>query len=200
MFPLAALNALLFQVWRQGTLNLELSSLIPPPLNAFIGEARLSLTRPPLIVDTPPGSPSALALSVEGVELLLGAAAGGAPDRYALSLYTPVGVRVVEELGAQVARVELPEAPTLRVSLLALGGARPVVDPSLVERSVMTLVWPRVQALLDSGLSASLPEVGVALPSTRSLSSLTLTPTLGEALRLQDGWVVLSGGLGATLE
>ena len=200
MFPLAALNALLFQVWRQGTLNLELSSLIPPPLNTFIGEARLALTRPPLIVDTPPGSPSALALSVEGVELHLGAAAGGEPDRYALSLYTPVGVTVVGELGAQEARVELPEAPTLRVSLLSLGGARPVVDPSLVERSVMALVWPRVQALLDSGLSASLPAASVALPNTRSLSSLTLAPTLGEALRLQDGWVVLSGGLRSTLE
>ena len=49
------------------------SSCVVDARNNLVGGVRLSAVRPPLLVDTPVGDPSALALSMEGLELTLDA-------------------------------------------------------------------------------------------------------------------------------
>lgn len=210
--PLSALNAAIFQIWAQGAFNINLNDSVPPPLNALIGGVRLSAIRPPLLVDTPVGDPSALALSMEGVELTLDAPTQVDPpdpslsDVYRVSIYFPLTM-VLDESTFDDPQVvlDLPESPTLRIGIWKQGGERPIIEPTLIERSVGNLILPELEDLLSGGLAVPLPSAMIDLSGLlgdRAMgngpSVLNLRPSLSDLLRVDQGWMVISSGLALT--
>lgn len=211
--PLSALNAALYQVWIQGAFNIDLSDQVPAPFNTLLGGIHLSSIRPPLLVDTPVGDPSAMALSMEGLILSVDAPSQVTPpdlalrDDYRLSLYFPLTLQLDESSaeGPELS-LALPESPMIRIALARMGGETPVIEPTLIERSVGNLVLPELEDLLVGGLTFPLPSAvidllgligdrGIALPN---LSELVISPRLTELLRVDQGWLVISSGLSLT--
>ena len=206
--PLAALNAALYQVWVQGAFSLDLGGFVPPPFDRLLGGVQLKAIRPPLFVDTPVGDPAALALSMEGLILYIDSPQQTDPpdeslrDEYRMSIYFPLSLGLEEGAeGPQVSFI-LPGSPSVRVGLSKVGGARPVVEPALIERSIGNLVLPQLEDLLQGGLSLPLPSAVVDLVALLGGERLSLQaqrviyPRLTELLRVDNGWVVISSGLG----
>ena len=205
--PLSALNAALYQIWVQGAFNLDLSDMIPPPINTLIGGVRLKSLRPPLLVNTPVGDPSALALSMEGLVLTIDALTQVTPpdptleDSYRVSLYFPLSLELNQE--QNIISLALPESPNVRISLWKQGGSQAVIEPTLIERSVGNLILPKLEDLLDSGLSIPLPSADFDLSSflggmSDSPSSIILRPQFSDLLRVDQGWLVISTGIALT--
>ena len=206
--PLSALNAALYQVWAQGAFSLDLSSAVPSAFSIFVGGLGLEAIRPPLLVDTPVGDPSALALSLEGLLLTINAANQVEPpdpalqDVYRLSLYFPLSLVLDEALPDEPqVKLDLSDHPVLRVSLWKQGGNTPIIPSHLIENTISDQLITQLEDLLSGGLSIPLPNTEMSLDSLlgsmgpNEWNSLSLTPRLSEFLRVENGWVIVSSGI-----
>ena len=208
--PLSAFNAALYMIWRRGAFEIDLSDQIPPPINTLVGEVTLSAKRPPLLVDTPLGSPYALALSLEALTLTINHPTQSDPadpslsDDYRLSIYLPLNA-VLDEQGEMgpVLSLTPPNSPIIRVAFSRQGGDRPVIEPTLIERSLSNLILPELENLIADGLSIGIPSIdldlggllGEELTEAGLPSTLTQRPRVSELIRVEDGWLIVSSGL-----
>ena len=213
--PLAGLNTALYLVWAQGAFNIDLSERIPPPFDSLISGVSLSAPRPPLLVDTPVGDPHPLGLSIEGLTLTVNATDQVDPpdptrsDEHRVSLYLPLGLTIDESnTEAPALTLDASASPQVRVALSRQGGARPVLDPALIERSVVALILPRLEELIADGLSVPIPRVDLNLNELLGVdpldpsqpTQLSISPRFQDLLRVEGGWVVISSGLNFVIE
>ena len=207
--PLSTFNAALYQVWAQGAFSLDLSEAVPAAFSVFVGGLSIEAMRPPLFVDTPIGDPAAMALSLESLLLTINAANQVDPpdpalqDIYRISLYFPLALVLEESIPSEPeATLDLSENPRLRVSLWKQGGDRPIIPPHLIETTISSQLVNQLEDILSGGLAVPLPNTVVNLDSLlgsmgqSQWRNLSLKPRLSELLRVENGWFIVSSGIG----
>jgi hypothetical protein len=208
---LSTLNALLYDLWQQELLSINLSDKIPSFLTPLIGRAELSSVLPPLITETATGSAAALALSIEGLYLDIWSADMSRQDRYRVSLYAALGLETQKpdllavSNGMDITgllQFTLPQGAILRVSLEEQGGDLAVVDPNLIETSITQLLVPTIDELVQESLHIDYPIIQLDVASQESSDSqillnqdLWLIPNFEEGLSLENGWLMLNASL-----
>jgi hypothetical protein len=196
---LVAVNALLHEVWRQGALTLDVSSVLPDQVRGLIREAHVDARLQPLVVATPPGSPYLFELQVGELDLFALGARAPNPDHYVLSVRAGLTLTV----GDGGLSFGIAEHPDIKAALLEVGGDRPILPPDALAQLIEGVAWPKVQEAIGGALDLALdpivigPDVyGQVAPS---LQAITITPTFPVAPLVRDGWFVLSAGFSAEL-
>lgn len=208
---LSTLNALLYDLWQQELLSINLSDKIPSFLAPLIGRAELSSVLPPLITDTVAGSAAALALSIEGLYLNIWSADMSRQDRYRVSVYAALGLEtqrpdlLAVDNGMNstgLLQFTLPQGAILRVSLEEQDGDLAVVDPNLIETSITQLLVPTIDELVQESLHIDYPIIQLDVASQESSDSqillnqdLWLIPNFEEGLSVDNGWLMLNASL-----
>jgi hypothetical protein len=176
---MTAVNALLYTVWQQGALNLDLTAIIPDNLQALIPEARLDARLPPLVVGTAPGSPYLFELQFGELDLYLrGLRSGPTPDRYVLSLRAGLHL----EVGDGGIRFTIAENADIRVALLDYSGQMPAFEPEILEQLLEPLIWPRVREQVGDGLNLTIPSIEIGRDAFGDIA-----PTI-DAIGVQLDW------------
>jgi hypothetical protein len=186
---LASINAILFQVWKQGALNLDLSDQIPENFQLLVNKVILSAKFPPIVVDTPQGSPYQIAISMENLELTLEDASGQKKDIHRLSIYAGLGFAVENDQ----LKLTIPDGVSIKFALKEQLGERMVIDPLVLEQAVQRLIWPQLQETLGSGLSVSIPTLNQSLDSLGLMNSILFKPEFPFGIKQVDGYLLLDG-------
>jgi hypothetical protein len=201
--PLSMFNTLLYQVWRQGGLSLDLNAQIPAPLRNFSGinQLRVEAMRPPLLMNAPPGSPAPLRLSLEALVLTLGREGYPNVDRYALSVKVPVSISVIPSAvqgEPDALSIDFPEDPELRTSFVEQGNDLPVLPVASAIYTINRYVWDALEGIFRGGFSIPVPRTTVNLGDAVDFGrdvEVSIEPVVSELLRVTDGWLMFSGGL-----
>ncbi len=196
---LVAVNALLHEVWRQGALRIDVTSVLPAQVMGLIREARVDGRLQPLVVATPPGSPYFFELQAGELDLFATSPRNAEPDHYVLSIRAGLTL----EVGDGGIRFGIAEMPDIKAALVRAGGDRPILPPDTLGPLVAGIVWPKVQEAIGNGLSLPIdpivvgPDVyGELAPS---LQEIRVVPTFPVAPLVRRGWFVLSAGFEARL-
>ncbi|MEE2643593.1 MAG: hypothetical protein VYD19_01555 [Myxococcota bacterium] len=185
--PLEVINGLLYQCWRQGLFERDLSELIPEGFRALISTLQLSSPRPPLL--TPPPSPGRpFSLQLDQLTLAI-EAPDGRRDLYQVSLSVPATFL----LDRTQAKLDFPTPPSLQVKLAEEGGPRPVLPPDLLNDSLQALFWPQLTPILEEGLQLSVPQVSLLLDALGLPAyTLDLVPQFQPTIRFESGWILFA--------
>ena len=185
--PLEVINGLLYQCWRQGLFERDLSELIPEGFRALVSKLQLSSPRPPLL--TPPSSPGRpFSLQLDQLTLAI-EAPDGRRDLYQVSLSVPAAFL----LDQAQAKLDFPTPPSLQVKLVEEGGPRPVLPPDLLNDSLQALFWPQLTPILEEGLQLNIPQVSLPLDALGLPTyTLDLLPQFQSAVRFESGWILFT--------
>ena len=195
---LSVVNALLHEVWRQGLLQLDISSLLPAQIAFLLHSAHIDARLPPLVVGTAPGSP--LLFELQLGELLFELEGPGSlePSRYALS----IRAGLILEVGERGLRFQIADEADIRIEQLS--EAAPLLEPEALEELLNALVWSKVREAVGAGLSLEIPQASFDTGSFGGLFPELHQVNLGARFphppRVQRGWFVLSADLEASLD
>ena len=184
-------NALLHELWRQGGLRLDATSVIPENLRALLTGVQIDARLPPLVVAAPPGAPYLFELQAGEIDLTTQSARNPAPDLYTLSLR--VGLTLVAEAGRL--HFDLAPAVDLRAALRVSGGDRPFLPADALGDLLSNLALTELRKAIGNGLDLALDEIhlgadalGALAPSVEDVQLLPLFP---DRPRIEHGWFVL---------
>ncbi|MEZ4465126.1 MAG: hypothetical protein R3F43_11680 [bacterium] len=187
---LATVNALAFELWRQGLLHLDVSAVIPQNFQALVSGATLDAHLPPVVVATPPGSPDLLEMQLGDVDVTLTRPGAPAPDRYVMSLRARVGV----EPGEGGIRLRIAEDFDLRLELVEAGSAAPFGGEGL-EALLRPLLLEKVRELLSLGFDLPLDPVVIGRDAYAAyapgIAELRFAPAFPEPPFTRAGWIMV---------
>ncbi|MCK6570340.1 hypothetical protein L6V77_04425 [Myxococcota bacterium] len=196
---LRTVNALLHEVWRQGSLRIDATPVIPENLRALVSAVRIDARLPPLVVAAPPGAPHLFELQVGELDLVAQGPRTPAPDEYTVSLRLGLALTV----DATGLHFDIAGAPDTRVALRRAGGDRPFLSADALAGLLTNLLQTELRKALENGLHVDLPAAvldGSTLDAIAAdVESVTILPTFPEAPRVRHGWFVLGAGLSAAL-
>lgn len=191
---LVAINAVLHEVWRRGSLQLDLAGLIPGDL-PLLQNAQIDARLPPIVVPGEPGGPFALVAQIGEVDLFLRGPSNGALDHYVLSLRAGI---VVDTAGGAL-RLDVTDEPDVRVALKSSEGPRPLLTPEGLQTLILRVVWPQVRGAIGAGLT--LPTDAVIVDGAAfGLGDLVVQPNIAETPLVRAGWLMLPAELTLRLE
>jgi hypothetical protein len=191
-----AINTLLHELWRQGALRIDATTVIPENLRALLSGVRIDARLAPLVVAAPPGAPYLFELQAGEIDLFTQSARNPAPDLYTLSIR--VGLTLVAEAG----RLHFDLAPTVdvRAALRQAGGDRPFLPEDALSDLLSNLAVTELRKAIGNGLDIALDELHLGADTLGTLApsvqDVHIVPTFPERPRVQNGWFVL----GATLD
>jgi hypothetical protein len=196
---LRTVNALLHEVWRQGSLRIDATPVIPENLRALVSSVRIDARLPPLVVAAPPGAPHLFELQVGELDLVAQGPRSPAPDEYTVSLRLGLALTV----DATGLHFDIAGAPDTRVALRRAGGDRPFLSADALAGLLTNLLQTELRKALENGLHVALPAAvldgGTLDALAAEVESVTILPTFPEAPRIRHGWFVLGAGLSAAL-
>lgn len=196
---LRTVNALLHELWRQGALRIDATSVIPENLRALLSAVQIDARLPPLVVAARPGAPYLFELQAGEVDLTAQGARNPAPDLYTLSIRVGLVLRATEA----GLHFEVAPDPDVRAALRQAGGDRPFLPADALAEVISSLAWAELQESIGNGLDLALPEVHLG-PETLgtlapSITDIQVVPTFPDAPRVRHGWFVLGAGLESRL-
>ena len=194
---LALINVLLHEVWRAGVL--QLSPPLPDEVAGLFGEVLIDARLPPVVAPAEAGGEFPLEVQLGDLRMITQPPGAPNPDVYALTLRAGMSV------GTRGGQVELvvADAPNLQAVLVSKGSAAPISAEALAAL-VGNIVWPLVLDAVDGGLGFGLDpqavDAGQLAEFAPRVAGMVIAPTFNQPPRVEEGRLLLEGGLDVTLE
>lgn len=196
---LALINALLHEIWRGGTLRLQVP--VPANLARLAGPTFADAILPPVIVPAPPGAPEPLIAQVGAMRLTMQPEGLSQPHVFQVTLSAGISVALVDgrfQLG-------VAEEPVVSALLIEKGdGREPILGADGLSTILRTVLWPEIrgalQGGLDFGLDAASVDVGQVADFAPRVQGLTIAPGFAEVPTVRSGRLRLEGGLDLTVD